>query len=338
MEDLLPRKPPPGVLNELSTNAAKMTSEAMKTVKTRFCIISDTHTAEPRPLNDKSHAYREPLPSADVLLHAGDITMAGYIHEYESMVDMLSKANAELKIVIAGNHDVTLDEPYYEKIGKRKFHRNIGEDLEVVREMWTGEKAKKAGIVYLDEGVRTFTLSNGARFTIYASPYQPEFCNFAFPYRRDEDRFNQEAKNPIPDHPNIDILLTHGPPAGILDRTRHGENVGCEHLLRAVRRCRPRLHCFGHIHEGWGAQRTSWVTDRSVNMPMDRQQVLNNGCAYLNLSKHSEVDLSEGSNVPLAFSEETLFINAAIMDVSYKPVNAPWMVDLDLPMAEQAEG
>ncbi|KAL8856189.1 MAG: hypothetical protein Q9178_007227 [Gyalolechia marmorata] len=320
-------------MNELS----KMTSEATKTVKTRFCIISDTHTAELRPSNDKSHAYREPLPSADILLHAGDITMAGYIHEYESMVDMLSKADAELKIVIAGNHDVTLDEPYYEQIGKRKFHRNIGEDLEVVREMWTGAKAKKTGIVYLDEGVRTFTLSNGARFTIYASPYQPEFCNFAFPYRRDEDRFNQEAKNPIPDHPKIDILLTHGPPAGILDQTRHGENVGCEHLLRAVRRCRPRLHCFGHIHEGWGAQRTSWVTDRSVNLPMDRQEVLNNGCAYLNLSKHGEVDLAEGSNVPLAFSEETLFVNASIMDVSYKPVNAPWMVDLDLPMAEQAE-
>ena len=66
--------------------------------------------------------------------------------------------------------------------------------------------------------------------------------------------------------------------------------------------------------------------------------MLNNRCAYLNLSEHGEVDLAEGSNVPLAFSEETLFVNASIMDVSYKPVNAPWMVDLDLPMAEQAEG
>ncbi|KAL8646493.1 MAG: hypothetical protein Q9226_006832 [Calogaya cf. arnoldii] len=306
-----------------------MTSESTKTVKTRFCIISDTHTAELWPSDDKSHAYRDPLPSADVLLHAGDITIAGYIHEYESMVDMISKADAELKIVIAGNHDVTLDEPYYEKTGKRKFHRNIGEDIEVVRELWTGEKAKKAGIVYLEEGVKTFTLSNGAQFTVYASPYQPEFCNFAFPYRRDEDRFNQHAQNPIPDHPEIDILLTHGPPAGILDQTSRGEQVGCEHLLRAVRRCRPRLHCFGHIHEGWGAQRNNWVEGRSESLPVDRQQVLHNRCAYVDISQSGKSDLPEDK--PLTFGEETLFVNAAIMDVNYKPVNAPWIVDLDLP-------
>ena len=143
-----------------------MTSESTNAVKTRFCIISDTHTAELWPSDDQTHAYRRPLPSADVLLHAGDITTYGYISEYESMVGMLSEADAELKIVIAGNHDVTLDEPYYEKIGKRKFHRNIGEDLDVVKELWTGEKAKKAGIVYLEEGVKTFTLRNGVRFTV----------------------------------------------------------------------------------------------------------------------------------------------------------------------------
>ncbi|KAL8678823.1 MAG: hypothetical protein Q9186_004847 [Xanthomendoza sp. 1 TL-2023] len=210
-----------------------MTSQDTKTVKTRFCIISDTHTAELWPLGDTSHAYRDPLPSADVLLHAGDITNFGYIHEYETMVDLLSQADAELKIVIAGNHDVTLDEEYYESTGKRRFHRNIGEDLTVIKELWTGEKARKAGIVYLEEGIRMFTLTNGARFTIYTSPYQPEFCNWAFPYYRNEDRFNPGAKNPIPDWPHIDIMLTHGPPAGVLDETNMGDKVGCEHLMRA---------------------------------------------------------------------------------------------------------
>ncbi|KAL8899798.1 MAG: hypothetical protein Q9192_001392 [Flavoplaca navasiana] len=315
-----------------------MTSESTKTVKTRFCIISDTHTAELWPSDDQTHAYRRPLPSADVLLHAGDITKYGYISEYESMVEMLSEADAELKIVIAGNHDVTLDEPYYEKIGKRKFHRNIGEDLNIVKELWTGEKAKKAGIVYLEEGVRTFTLRNGARFTVYATPYQPEFCNFAFPYRRDEDRFNEHAKNPIPDCPKIDILLTHGPPAGILDRTSRGDDVGCEHLLRAVRRCRPRLHCFGHIHEGWGAQRNNWIQGNSASLPVDQQQMLKDRCAYVNISQGGKDGPLEGSNKPLVFGEETLFINAAIMDVNYEPVNAPWLVDLDLPLTEQVEG
>ena len=43
------------------------------------------------------------------------------------------------------------------------------------------------------------------------------------------------------------------------------------------------------------------------------------------------VDLSEGGGEGLRRGEETVFVNAAIMDVGYKPVNAPWVVDLDLP-------
>ena len=173
---------------------------------------------------------------------------------------------------------------------------------------------------------------------VYATPYQPEFCNFAFPYGRDEDRFNEQAKNPIPDCPKIDILLTHGPPAGILDRTSRGDDVGCEHLLSAVRKCRPRLHCFGHIHEGWGAQRNNWIHGSSASLHVDQQQMLKDRCAYVNISQGGQDGPLEGSNKPLVFGEETLFINAAIMDVNYKPVNAPWLVDLDLHLTEQVEG
>ena len=54
----------------------------------------------------------------------------------------------------------------------------------------------------------------------------------------------------IPAH--VDVLITHGPPHGVLDRSAGGENVGCEELLAATRRIRPRLHVFGHIHQGLG--------------------------------------------------------------------------------------
>lgn len=142
-----------------------------QTIKTRFLIISDTHTAPLFPANDTSHAYRDPLPSADVLLHAGDLTKFGYINEYEATIAMLAGVEAELKIVIAGNHDVTLDEEYYNTTGKKRFHRNMGEDLDVVKDMWKGEQAREAGIVYLEEGIRTFTLSNGAKFTVCIQNY-----------------------------------------------------------------------------------------------------------------------------------------------------------------------
>ncbi len=137
-----------------------------KTVKTRLCILSDTHAHTPGSENSPC-AFRRPLPTADVILHAGDLTMTGRLEEYQGIFDFLSEADAELKIVIAGNHDITLDEEFYKEIGQRLFHPNMPEDLSQVREMWTGSQARQAGIIYMDEGMRTFQLKNGARFTVF---------------------------------------------------------------------------------------------------------------------------------------------------------------------------
>lgn len=82
------------------------------------------------------------------------------------MLDAFREADAELKIVIAGNHDITLDESFYGSIGESLFHPQNPEDLGKVREMWTGWEAKQAGIIYLDEGMRRFQLKNGATFTV----------------------------------------------------------------------------------------------------------------------------------------------------------------------------
>ncbi len=83
------------------------------------------------------------------------------------MLSFLKTAPAELKLVIAGNHDITLHKELYLKRLKKK-HRNIAEDTDAIREMWTGEEARSAGIVYLEEEVRTFELGSGARFTVSA--------------------------------------------------------------------------------------------------------------------------------------------------------------------------
>jgi len=171
---------------------------------------------------------------------------------------------------------------------------------------------------------------------IYSSPYQPEFCNWAFPYKRDEDRFNPRspegikniAVNPVPDFPRVDIIMTHGPPKLILDKTIDLIPVGCIQLMRADLRCRPLLHCFGHIHEGWGAGRMDWVNRKFNRMRIDRDQVFEDRAAKL--------DLSSDSGEAITFGKETLFINAAIMNFRYKPVNAPWVVDLDLPFREMS--
>ena len=66
------------------------------TIKTRILIISDTHNA---PLSSKEHGeptppFKAPLPSADLLIHCGDLTMTGELHEYHKTLDMLAEIDA----------------------------------------------------------------------------------------------------------------------------------------------------------------------------------------------------------------------------------------------------
>ncbi|KAF2830169.1 Metallo-dependent phosphatase [Ophiobolus disseminans] len=320
-------------------------------IATRFLIISDTHSASPEHnAGDDDIAFRPPLPKADVLLHCGDLTMIGHLHEYEKTVSMLESIEADLKLVIAGNHDISLDETFYQRRGPFMHNRNgYDEDMPAkAREMWLGERAKLAGVTYLEEGTYAFTLKNGAKLRVYASPYQPEFCDWAFPYWRNQDRYNSShqctpnavpiAENPVPDFPQVDVMMTHGPPMGILDATRTGEHVGCEHLLRAARRCKPRLHCFGHIHEAYGAQRVTWNlgeeldvkveehVERSKNVQIDMDAVVE--------ARASKLDISKEGGDELRFGKETLMVNASIMTLTYKPWNGPWLVDMDLPKAD----
>jgi hypothetical protein len=276
--------------------------------------------------------------------------------------------------VIAGNHDLSLDRDFVvshrEQDPQRRqppglSHEQADAQVNAARDLWTAAdgRAKMGGVTYLDEGVHQIPLPNGAVANIYASPYTPEFWDWAFPYQMHEDRFNgpgtslSDATNiapyPIPTRSKatnpIDIVMTHGPPWKRLDPTARVEAVGCPHLLRAVMRARPALCCFGHIHEGWGAERLTWAEDAedvpgkacSISEWKDggwkegvnsEQGVSVKVDMDLAKEKHAVfVDVSEGSGNALRPGKETLFVNAAIMDVAYRPVNAPWVVDLDLP-------
>ena len=62
----------------------------------------------------------------------------------------------------------------------------------------------------------------------------------------------------IPD--NVDVLITHTPPAGILDRSRHGRQLGCPHLADRVSELAPAVHCFGHVHASGGVSRQDGTT------------------------------------------------------------------------------
>ena len=115
-----------------------MSDSSKQTARTRFCLISDTHTTGPNPPQHTSTPYRYPLPKADVRLHSGDITRIGRQAEHKEMLSMLADADAELKIVIAGNHDITHDEAYYNKVGYRR-HGRPGTDFDAYPSSADGE-------------------------------------------------------------------------------------------------------------------------------------------------------------------------------------------------------
>jgi len=138
----------------------------IKTKTTRLLIISDTHNQRLFPSTDTDHAFREPLPKADVLLHTGDLTMIGMIQEYEKTIDMIAGIDAELKLVIAGNHDVSLDEDFYRTDGERMHSYDYDRTMPAKAQYLWKEKAREKGITYLEEGMHAFELKSGVKFKV----------------------------------------------------------------------------------------------------------------------------------------------------------------------------
>lgn len=178
----------------------------------RLVLISDTHCQH----------RRLTVPEGDVLVHAGDFCSSGKASQARAFADWLEAQPHRHKVVIAGNHDRSLElDP---ALGPRLFRR----------------------ATYLFDSETEIA---GVRF--HGSPWQPWFLDWAFNLPRGEPLRKKWA---LIDSA-VDVLITHGPPMGVLDLTFRGEHVGCEELALAVARLRPKLHVFGHIHEGYGTLR-----------------------------------------------------------------------------------
>jgi hypothetical protein len=272
----------------------------------RLLILSDTHdSAFPDPVS---------LPTVDIVIHCGDLTMIGGLSNFRKAFEALSKCPAELKLVIPGNHDVSLDPTWWAQ--------NLDEDDDTAEP----ERAKDLaasfasnGVILLDEGTHRISLQDGRILTLYASPYTPDFNGYAFAYTETEDRFNTGA-HAIP--ANANIVITHGPPLiptadYRLDLGRNGEHCGCSKLWTAIERTRPRLHCFGHIHEGYGAQVVRWRESDGLTVE---------DAPFRDNSEHTLAC----SVTPTTHADgTTLLLNAAITPHGGDN-KKPWVVDLEL--------
>ncbi len=169
------------------------------------------------------------IPDGDILIHTGDITRSGEIDSLLNFNEWLAKQPHEFKVVIGGNHD-------------RRTKEVLGKII--------------TNGIYLNN---TSIEINGLVF--WGSPYTPAIGEFENYWAFSPERGGYELRdiwNAIPN--DTDILLTHGPPHGILDQTKSGYYVGCELLIGKIIKVKPKLHIFGHIHEGYGIYRARYGT------------------------------------------------------------------------------
>jgi Icc-related predicted phosphoesterase len=160
------------------------------------------------------------LPPGDILVCAGDWTSMGRSHEVRDFFKWFgSVGDYAFRICCAGNHDFMADR---EPEAMAAF---IPDNVDYLN----------------DSGVTRM----GLKF--WGSPITPFFNNWAF-NRIGEDI--QPHWDMIPE--DTDVLITHGPPAGIGDYIPStDEHVGCTRLLTKILSIKPRLHVFGHIHESY---------------------------------------------------------------------------------------
>jgi len=182
----------------------------------KITFISDTHTMH-NELNGQ-------LPGGDILIHSGDFMNSGYSkHDITEFCEWFEAHDYKHKIFIAGNHD-------------RMFENHPLESNTIVN---------KYDVTYLQDDEH---LIDGVK--LYGTPWQPEFCNWAFNLPRRGDGLMAKW-GAIPK--DTDILITHGPAYGHLDISSYGnQNVGCELLRERIDVVKPLIHCFGHIHGSAG--------------------------------------------------------------------------------------
>lgn len=258
----------------------------------RIVCISDTHTM----------GKLLTIPEGDVLIHAGDHTFRGTKEETKQALKWLTSLKEQFKhiVFVAGNHDFYFDDKAPTKFRDWRIYKPYTK--------WEMLERHGPGLIYLEDSSVEI---EGLKF--YGSPWQPWFHGWAFnfPAPGKEMRFNGGlVQSPedieyskmvaiktwakIPD--DVDVLVTHSPPKGIMDKAwydRDDDRVGCPALRERLLELKNlRLHVFGHIHENYGT--VEYGTD------------LHGGYKWSKIT----------------------FVNAAVNTRMYEPTNAPIVIEI----------
>ena len=208
----------------------------------KILCISDTHCR---------HKDLRIDTDVDMIIHAGD-----FAHEKNPIFNSVEATDflvwyddlpIKHKILIAGNHDTAVESSLIDKKTIKEFYPTI---------------------TYLQH---EYIIIEGIK--IFGSPYTPEFKNWAFNVKREKlHKYWKVIDN------DTDIVITHGPPMGILDSAgREGkfvEQVGCRSLMKRILEVKPKYHIFGHIHSERGIPNTGTRTVVGLNTTFVNASVL----------------------------------------------------------------
>lgn len=191
----------------------------------KIVAISDTHEQHTK-IN---------LPDGDILIHAGDATYRGELSAFENFINWMIKQTHTYKICIGGNHELGFEHGPNRKQALKMLSDN--------------------GIIYLQDSGVTINET-----IFWGSPVTPRF--FDWEWNRNRGKDIQKHWDLI--DTQVNVLITHGPPHGILDLVENNTfnkgrdlHQGCEDLTKKIKSLKQlKAHVFGHLHLNGGQSKT----------------------------------------------------------------------------------
>lgn len=268
-----------GALAEVDSNVTSGLKVRRNQAVVTILHLSDTHSL---------HRSMADLPSADILIHSGDVAKVGSESELGDFNQWLWSIQHKFRhiLVISGNHD------YWDT----NWRLNRGEVA----------AAEAHHPNYLQRKVTNARVLNHELVTvmglkIWGAGWHP----------RRGDSMSGNNYSDIPEE--VDVLVTHEAAFGIFDLTGGGHWGSSQELLKAIYRVKPKVHLFGHIHE----QRGHW------NKAGDRFE---GGVEYQPKPGANQVFRQNGpppSDYPVEVESNNAMANQPLVDHSWTGVWAP---------------
>lgn len=316
----------------------------------RFVCISDTHMQH-ESIN---------LPPGDVLVHCGDFTNHGTLLEVSSFAKWFKAQPHKYKVVLSGNHDMIMDQQYHsnywsdwnsdfqshekavncflssgneETVDKIDGDRDgdgdgscgdIGKLRNSTGTSATSTNNNGSSCLYLlsDSGITIEGIQ------IFGSPWVPHSHSWLTAFNKPSGDMPDHWEKTLPaGRGSVDVLLTHTPAYGALDRDTDGTRGGCPALAKAIQKLQPSFHVFGHEHSDYGIQLVPFALSETETGTEFKAHRSSTSSSSINCMESSEIHGTDGTIIGRT---HCVAINASSVSSFYR-VGARQPIVFDIP-------